>query len=433
MIEFTRLKDLANKYQEEHMDVFLTQLVECVEKYTRNSLEEIKQEICGCEKSKETLGKIYTVLLPETDEKKMKAKGWYTLDDTCSIPEKNRDKNRIDDIVRLINQEKKLETDNNPILGHVYFECDGKQFASTVFEKNEFEGCFYGKSGKEYRFTYAFQYSDTIIKRERILGKCAKYYPIKTPIVFNPIGRRSATVYILSDSVGSIPEEIMEIDLCYENNHLNSIIKEPRRLYWNVKVQKEDIDYVTSKTGEELRRIITFNGCESNCFVIPAKPADIISIDTYEKKKVIHFRDEYTDKFIKITVENPSVIEDSNCPVYENRHVANDYKMSVTPQIQERVRSEADIVYAMKQLGDQLGIVFERVSENAEDEYQPACSYSYECKYRNYDTLRNDKMRIVYLYFINTKRSPFADDYINYICDYMTGMYPDFQWRGGYR
>lgn len=88
-MNFTQLKKLTDKYKGENMDAFLTQLVECVENYTEESIESIRQEICKSKNSHEKFGKIYTIVSAEMDEKVMKNKGWYAPDASCCVQEIN--------------------------------------------------------------------------------------------------------------------------------------------------------------------------------------------------------------------------------------------------------------------------------------------------------------------------------------------------------
>lgn len=101
--------------------------------------------------------------------------------------------------------------------------------------------------------------------------------------------------------------------------------------------------------------------------------------------------------------------------------------------IKPRLRSEADILTAVRQHGEQLGLEFERISGTKLSDYKDCEKYRNELSYTTVDKILLKKTGTVYLYFANKENSIFADDYINYLCDYFTVMYPDITWRGGYR
>ena len=167
--------------------------------------------------------------------------------------------------------------------------------------------------------------------------------------------------------------------------------------------------------------------------MIPLKKCKTF-FDVHRRGDKIQFRylKEYSDRFAKITVNR--MFKSPETPyLFSNSHTMNRENTGGMEQmLKERLRSRADILFAVKQHGEQLGLELKEISRTKLEPYQEYEKYRGELLYTTVEQIGLKSAKEVYLYFENKNNSIFADDYMNYLCDYLTWIYPDIAWRGGY-
>lgn len=435
--EFSELKKKLKSGSCENVD-FLLEIVDCVQNYTGEQIEQIKNRIeQTLYEPEKSFGKVITVLADEEYRERLKSADFYEIDDTLFYLSKSKLEPTIicanRDIIAAKKEGKKSIT-----LGYTFLKCDYKRFRQLTEQYDTYKGCIRYKDGKKTEICYQLVFSDRLIQKEKILKYCGELYGITAPIVFLPLARRLVEVQINVKDIEDYNEDVQGIDLRLEENDLNEIISLNKFAAWNIRMLNQDLDISRSRgnpLGEERHYSCVFDGCGRNQYIIPLVKKSFLFDSPRRDRDKIEFKylETYTGGFAKITV-NSILKEPETLYFFSNSHKANDSNGRTMEQlIKPRLRSEADILTAVRQHGEQLGLEFERISGTKLSDYKDCEKYRNELSYTTVDKILLKKTGTVYLYFANKENSIFADDYINYLCDYFTVMYPDITWRGGYR
>lgn len=438
-MEFTKFEELKRKIENgsyENAD-FMWELVDCVQKYTEGQWKQIKDgfshNFYGGEKA---FGAIVTALCDKRHQEELEQAGFYDIDhELFYLPETGAD-------LKLIRRWNKSieaavrEGQGSFVLGYTFLECDYRKFCYLTESYDRYTGMISLKNGKKTEFSYQLVFSDRLLQKEKIIKYCGELYGITAPIVFLPLARRLVEIQVDIEGVSVDNDVIERIDLQTEENHLNGILSLGKYAVWNIRIQSQDLDVSRAKVnplGGERHFSYVFDGCKKGQYVVPLKKCKTF-FDVQRRGDKIQFRylEEYIDRFAKITVNR--FLKNPETPYwFSNSHAMNQENMEGMEQlIKERLRSEADILFAIKQHGEQLGLILKEISGTKLGKYQEFEKYRRELLYNTVEQICLKFSKAVYLYFDNKDHSIFADDYMNYLCDYLSWIYPDITWRGGY-
>ncbi len=431
-MEFTKFDELSEKIRAGSYKNpgFLLELVDCVQEYTREQMGQIREQICQkFYRPEQSFGTVMTVLAEKRQMEELEQTGFCRMDRTlCSMPATGIDPGSL----------RKLNKDEDRILlGHGFLECSYKDFCVKTEDGAVYEGNIRYRDKREAKFSYQFVFSDGLLKKERVLRYCGELYGITAPVIFSPFARRFVKIQAVEGLALDDLERIDKADLQLEKNGLDKILLTGRELAWNVKLQDQDLDMRSQKgnlAGEEKHYIYTFDGCGQNQYIVPLEKDTSLFLVYRDKDKIrFQYTDRYTGRFAKITVkEVPKKSKDPRC--FSNSHRANEKTAGGFEQeIKTRLRSEADIWFAIKQHGAQMGMELERISMEPLSNYREYEAYREKSACGSMESLCLNGKGRVYLYFHNKEDSLFADDYIDYLCGYFGAMYPDIVWKGGYR
>ncbi len=436
--EFSELKEKLKNSSCENLD-FLLGMIDCVQNYTEGQIEQIKnrieQTLYAPEKS---FGIVITALADEEYREGLRHAGFYGIDDTLFYLSKSKIESAMNsELIKNIIAAKK-EKKKSSVLGYTFLKCDYKRFRKMTEQYDMYKGCIRYRDGKEMEISYRLIFSDKLIRKEKILRYCGELYGITAPIIFLPLARRLVEIRINVENIEDYKEDIESVDLKLEENTLNEVAFLNKFAAWNIRIQSQDLDISRTRgnpLGKERHYSYVFDGCDRNQYIIPlVKQSFLFDLPHRDRDKIeFKYLENYTDGFAKITIN--SILKEPETPyLFSNAHKANDSNGRAVEQlIKERLRSEADILTAIKQHGKQLGLELEKISAARLPDYKEYEKYRNELSYTTVDKLWLKTTRTVYLYFANKENSIFADDYLNYLCDYFTVMYPDITWRGGYR
>lgn len=435
-MEYTKLKELSDKLKNSGRagDAVLSEIADQIWEYTKGRMQTIQEMICA-QDFKGTFGVITTAFSDQTQKAQLEEAGFYGYDRPKGLsyfPQSGTEFGFLKNMNEKIAQckksgEKKLQA------GYAFVYCSYRVFQQLTETYDNYKGCFLCADGRKVTFRYKLLFSDQLLKKEHVIKTCIQLYRLHTPDVFSPMARRLVEVCIdLQDCVDEIGY-VTGVDLQLDQNHLQEIFAAEKRLMWNVKQQVQDLDMVrTSPLGEENHFVYLFEGCSSNQYIIPLTGVQNCLETRRENDRVILvFRNEYDGSFMKLTIWQIHALP-RHAEYFTNRHAENDIGFQAGERL-ERLRSEADIRYAASLHGRQLGMELKEISNKPLQGYTEYVRYRKTIAGTNLEKISQRSAKSVYLYYENPSQSIFADDYLNYICGYFNWMYPDIQWRGGYR
>ena len=305
----------------------------------------------------------------------------------------------------------------------------GSYFLCCPYEEVE-ELCkkiFIGRNGAK-NFSYRLVPQKRLVEQEMRLFRLAKFYKIKSPIIFSPYARRAVDIQILDEI------EPKEIDFDFSGNaELKGKIVDDCILMWNVFVKSnvESKSYVSPNDNEKFHRYIFDSGVNKKSFVLPPVTSEIL----VEAKRINDDRidiissGELEDDFevlkifaLKIDKTFPDDIEIFSNTCDTNRVIEK-----------TRLRTAGDVNYILSALAQgEFSCSFETLSDtppaNQIKSYQKIFGH-------NYFTSRAEELfrfKATLPYCIVRFKAPekYLADYANFVLHFLNKNYPEFSWKG---
>lgn len=404
---------------------------------------EVRKSICEFEHSKESFGDIVVALLP----KNKTLCGFRQVHDFSHM-------SRIDDSL-----------DENEVgeefIG-AFFWCDYDRFLDIVDSgfQREYDVCVELKSGRSIRTKCSFRISYAYITEEKLLQMTASQYSIERPLIYSPYSRRFAKI-VFAEKIS-----VSQVTALHFPSLENEIIATTvdYALMWNVEITNRKVPELPFP-GEITTDILHNSGnFTANEYVIPGvipnykskyscKPNEYIIFDGVGARRLAIARN-LKANILYVLYDGHAKIEpvrrlevhevtNSESDIYEliDRGLAHINSFGNTLFLKKRLRSYADIVYALGAFRENNYKILIDESVEILHDYPKECvtEYQNEHRYYKYPTdkrLCEEPDRSVHrknavfcrLTFRGSDR--FIPDYARYVLSYMNEMYPEFYWVG---
>lgn len=305
-----------------------------------------------------------------------------------------------------------------------------KKKTGDFTEEKSFKGTYCFK-GEEKEFEYYLKFDDSYLSAQELINRVNRIYSNDYPVLYNPF----ATKYFKILSKTELPEvrnvKDLNIQFRFKENDLNVI--ENADLYWNVKVEGNEMDYINSNSsvpyGKEIKYLYEFPQKEPNCFYIP-NGNDVIVYDySFESDRISVWINLDHASFTKIQFTDLD-LEAAEFKVLsaKNRIFSNLFE---SPLKRNRILTKMDVEYAIRPFRFWRNMTCEVSSKELSED---RLYLRYSNKY-----IKDTKSLItpvcsVYLKFTETEDSEsvgFKCDYVNFVLNYLHHFYPEIDWIGG--
>lgn len=291
----------------------------------------------------------------------------------------------------------------------------------------EYKGEFQGKP-----FIYKLKSFQGYCAVEKDLAAIAELYGIKKPLVFSPWARRAVWLEMPQDKQQAGDFN----DLRLEANGLEDVLITDHILMWNVDWTEFEDNQTSSAAPDPenplFKRI--YRNCDEKTFILPRIP-EANHVDfahlfperpvLEDGKLTIYSPKEIGKQCLRMEIKD--ILPDAGA---DNPVFANDCHLSEILGL-ERARTRGELNLLLKAMSNAL---FQTDLADDTGKRLPHYQNSRHHLYPNMNTLSLQQQPKTPVYFAcQTKRTDclnFVQDYVEYVCNYLSGRYPEFDWRG---
>ena len=422
-----RFEEVKGKYRENLTDEKqrFIDLISCVQGYSKDFFSMLENQVLEKNTMKCTaIPPIYSILVDNDSV------GKYIKSDEVAGNKENQiwyDRNE-----EIRKRSKKIE--NNSVLIESIFWIGNKseQENLDVYDTN-YQGAI-EINGEMLETNFRLRKAEDLMENEQMVNDMLKKYSFEKecPSVFSPMSKRLYHVFIDVDNMKD-KEKILDNMECIKVHITDNRLKDKCKvtsqvhLIWNVHIAKRLPDEKKKNVlGDIIHYLYAFRNCKEHQYIVSNENA--FETLTKEDREIQLNYTEPIEQFWEIVIGNVE-IEPPYGVVFSN-------KMS-KDELLPRLRSKANFEYTMKCFSEQLGIKFIGVSNIPENEEL----YSSVRIKRGAELLdcnqvgfikRNRENRIL-LYYLNEEKSEYIEDYIGYVLEFLTYIYPEIYWEGRFR
>ena len=299
-----------------------------------------------------------------------------------------------------------------------------KNFQNDAAELRKYTGK-YSTNGAEHTFTYHLVFDRTFVEKHELLYQYASYFDFVNPVVFSPYSYKSFLVVYPK----SLADE--NLDFCFSKNGID-VIADNYEMYWNFMIRETEVITYDTKIpyGDDVKYTYVFEKNRHGHYCLP------LPID----KDVLIYDIRVNCDSVEISISSGTccfrVLEYASIDksffdedVKVRKVFCNSLDETFSGFRNKRIISDADIEHAIAPYRRNETWLNAEISNGCEHEH---IVKRYSAQFR--PDLKGKrifkKTDTVHLKFNSKSALNFADDYINYVLQYLEWFYPEIEWAG---
>ncbi len=286
-----------------------------------------------------------------------------------------------------------------------------------------YDGSLLRADGSEKIFSYRLQHHFRFVKRERVLFELAACYHINRPVIFSPFARKAVDVI----ASGLRAEDLLD---CTALNLRNERLIVGHELMWNVDIKSDTFNREPTMGVDG--NLVRYNYiCDFDkdlkAFVLPAQHCDDIQRRTSDNRKdiIISFNALLDNREYQLVILNDA---ENTTDAFNNDFPKRKIKL--------RLRTRGDVENVLACFNEtSVGKIFPaNYFGSSVGNHRPITLYRREDSFYIPTEERMlgavNRKPLCVIRFAGDDGSIIKIDYANYVLDYMSRNYPEFDWAG---